>query len=70
MLMLHCCLAGYAPNLTLDATINGVSQVLLGNSGGPNFEQGNYPQVGFSHPQKGPCQINHRTVTKACVACL
>jgi hypothetical protein len=36
---------GYAPNLTLDVTVGGVSQVLFGNQGGPNFEQGNYPQV-------------------------
>ncbi|EIE19892.1 Metallo-dependent phosphatase [Coccomyxa subellipsoidea C-169] len=35
---------GYLPNNTLDVTINGVSQVLLGNSGGPAFPTGNYPQ--------------------------
>ena len=36
---------GYLPNNTLDVTTNGVSQVLLGNSGGPAFPTGNYPQV-------------------------
>ncbi|CAL8468194.1 g7733 [Coccomyxa elongata] len=35
---------GYLPNNTLDVTVNGVSQVLLGNSGGPAFPTGNYPQ--------------------------
>lgn len=35
----------YLPNNTLDATSNGVSQVLFGNSGGPSFQNGNYPQV-------------------------
>ena len=41
-------LAGYAPNMTLDVTVGGVSQVLFGNAGGPNFEQANYPQVCLS----------------------
>lgn len=36
----------YLPNNTLDVTVNGVSQVLFGNSGGPSFPTGNYPQVG------------------------
>ncbi|BDA42117.1 Purple acid phosphatase 15 [Coccomyxa sp. Obi] len=35
---------GYLPNNTLDVTVNGVSQVLFGNSGGPAFPTGNYPQ--------------------------
>ncbi|KAK9902776.1 hypothetical protein WJX75_005806 [Coccomyxa subellipsoidea] len=34
----------YLPNNTLDVTVNGVSQVLFGNSGGPSFPTGNYPQ--------------------------
>lgn len=36
---------GYLPNNTLDVTVNGLSQVLLGNQGGPSFPTGNYPQV-------------------------
>ncbi len=36
---------GYLPNTTLDQTFNGVNLVLTGNSGGPAFALGNYPQV-------------------------
>lgn len=43
---------GYMPNTTLDQTYpagSGSSIVLFGNSGGPSFDQGNYPQVGGLH---------------------
>ena len=39
----------YLPNTTIETTVNSVSQVLFGNSNGPSFEFGNYPQVRPPH---------------------